>query len=241
MKLTNLLSFRVIILIFFLLASVIAINPTFDAEGVAIRSIESNSSASFAGISSSLNVQPTHYERIVNINGNDITSLEDYSNAIETKEEKLVITTNKGTYTLLNQNLGLTVDKPVSSNIIKGLELQGGTRALIKPTEKLSEQEFQDLLDVLENRLNVYGLKQLIIKRASDFEGNRYIIIELAGATKSEVQELIGKEGKFEAKIGNDIVFEGGKRDVTFVCRNDGTCSGIRTCNPVEDGSYLCQ
>lgn len=241
MKLTNFLSFRVIILIFFLLTSVIAINPTFDTEGVAIRSVESNSSASFAGISSSLNVQPTHYERIVNINGNDIASLEDYSNAIETNEEKLVIITNKGTYTLLNQNLGLTVDKPVSNNIIKGLELQGGTRALIKPTEKLSEQEFQDLLDVLENRLNVYGLKQLIIKRASDFEGNRYIIIELAGATKSEVQELIGKEGKFEAKIGNDIVFEGGKRDVTFVCRNDGTCSGIRTCNPVEDGSYLCQ
>ena len=241
MKLTKFLSFRIIILVFFLLASIVAINPTFDTDGVAIKSVESNSSAAFAGISSQLNVQPTHYERILNINGNDIASLEDYSNAIETNDEKLVITTDKGSYTLLNENLGLTVDKPAANNIIKGLELQGGTRALIRPKEKLSEQQFQDLLDVLENRLNVYGLKQLIIKRASDFEGNKYIIVELAGATKSEVEELIGKEGKFEAKIGDETVFEGGKRDVTFVCRNDGTCSGIRTCNPIEDGSYLCQ
>ena len=241
MKLTKFFSFRVILLVFFLFISVLAINPSFDNDGVAIKSVESNSSAAFAGMSSSLNAQPTSYERIININGKNINSLEDYSNAIETDDEKLVITTNEGTYTLLNENLGLTVDEPAANNIIKGLELQGGTRALIKPTEKLSEQEFQDLLDVLENRLNVYGLKQLIIKRASDFEGNKYIIIELAGATKSEVEELIGKEGKFEAKIGDEIVFEGGKKDVTFVCRNDGTCSGIRTCNPIEDGSFLCQ
>src|SRR3989344_815619 len=241
MKLANLFSFRVILLVLFILISILAINPSFDTEGVAIRSVETNSSAAFAGILSPINVQPTNYERIISINGRQINSLDDYSDAIETDDEKLMITTDQRAYTLLNNNIGISVENPSSNNILKGLELQGGTRALIKPSEKLSEQKFQDLLDVLENRLNVYGLKQLIIKRASDFEGNRYIIIELAGATKSEVQELIGKEGKFEAKIGNDIVFEGGKRDVTFVCRNDGTCSGIRTCNPVEDGSYLCQ
>ena len=148
MKLTKFFSFRVILLVFFLFISVLAINPSFDNDGVAIKSVESNSSAAFAGMSSSLNAQPTSYERILNINGKTINSLEDYSNAIETDDEKLVITTNEGTYTLLNENLGLTVDEPAANNIIKGLELQGGTRALIKPTEKLSEQEFQDLLNV---------------------------------------------------------------------------------------------
>jgi preprotein translocase subunit SecD len=240
MKLSKLFSVRVIIMFLFIFISLLAIKPTFNTEGVAIRSVDTNSSAAFAGISVPLNAQPTNYERILEINGNKITSLEDYSSSIETDESKLTITTNKGTYTLLNENIGLVVDKPASNNIIKGLELQGGTRALIQPSEKITEQQFQDLIDTMANRLDVYGIKQLIIKRASDIEGNKYIIIEIAGATKSEVQELIGKQGKFEAKIGDKIVFEGGNKDVTFVCRNDGTCSGIRTCDQVQNG-YQCQ
>jgi len=64
--------------------------------------------------------------------------------------------------------------------------------------------------------------------------------VEIAGATKEEVKELIGKQGKFEAKIGDEVVFNGGDKDITFVCRNDGTCSGIRSCNEVQ-GGYQCQ
>ena len=240
MKLKNLFTIRVFLLIFFIFISLLAIKPISDTEGVAIRSVALNSSAAFAGISVTNNVQPISYERILSINNQKISSLDDYANEIETSEDKLMITTNKGTYILLNENIGLTVDKPASNNIIKGLELQGGTRALIKPTKKISEQQFQDLVDTMENRLNVYGIKQLIIKRASDLDGNKYVIVEIAGATKEEVQELIAKQGKFEAKIGNDVVFNGGNKDITFVCRNDGTCSGIRACNPVE-GVYQCQ
>jgi len=241
MKLSKLLSMRVIILLFFLVIPIFAIHPVFNAEGVAIRSVDQNSSAAFAGISNPMNLQPTDYERILSINGRKISSLQDYSDSIGMDDEKLEIVTNKGTYNLLNENVGISVDEPASSNILKGLELRGGTRALVKPSQKLSEQEFQDLINVLENRLNVYGLRQLIIKRASDFEGNKYIIIELAGATKYELQDLISKEGKFEAKIGDVAVFEGGKRDITFVCRNDGTCSGIRSCDKSPDGGYQCQ
>jgi len=241
MKLSKFFSMRIIILILFLVMTLLAVNPSFDTEGVSIRSIEQNSSAAFAGISNPVNLQPTDYERIIEINGKKISSLQDYSDAITAEDEKLAIKTNKGTYNMLNDNIGISVDKPASSNILKGLDLQGGTRALVKPSKRLSEQEFQDLIDILENRLNIYGLKQLIIKKASDFEGNKYIIIELAGATKSELQELISKEGKFEARIGDVIVFEGGKRDIIFVCRNDGTCSGIRSCNKAPDESYQCQ
>ena len=240
MKIKNLFTMRIFILVLFILISLLAIHPVSDKEGVAIRSVETNSSAAFAGMTVPQNAQPTSYERILEINSQKISSLDDYSRAIEANEEKLVITTDRRTYTLLNQNVGITVDKPASNNILRGLELQGGTRALISPTEKLTEQQYQDLVDTMENRLNVYGIKQLILKRASDFEGNKYIIVELAGATKDEVKELIGKQGKFEAKIGDEIVFNGGEKDVTFVCRNDGTCSGIRSCNEVQ-GGYQCQ
>lgn len=241
MKIKSLLTARVIILILFIIFSIMAIKPTLDTEGVAIRSVETNSSAAFAGISVSQNVQPTDYERILSINGHEINSLEDYSDAINEDDEKFEIITNKGSYSLLNENLGLIVEKPASNNILKGLELQGGTRALIQPSEKLNEQQFQDLIDTMANRLDVYGIKQLIIKRASDIHGDKYIIVEVAGATKEEVQDLIAKQGKFEAKIGEELVFSGGDKDITFVCRNDGTCSGIRTCDPSSDGGYQCQ
>ena len=240
MKLKQLFTARVLILIFFILISLLVIKPVTNTEGVAIRSVDTNSSAAFAGISVPQNAQPTDYERILDINGDKIISLEDYSDAIETDEQKLTITTNKGTYVLLNENIGITVGKPASNNIIKGLELQGGTRALIQPTEDITEQEYQDLIDTMENRLNVYGIKQLVLKRASDLDGNKYIIVEIAGATKEEVKELIASQGKFEAKIGDEVVFSGGEKDITFVCRNDGTCAGIRTCNEVQ-GGYQCQ
>ena len=240
MKIKQLFTARVLILIFFILISLLVIKPVTNTEGVAIRSVDTNSSAAFAGISVPQNAQPTDYERILDINGNKIISLEDYSGAIETSGQKLAITTNKGTYVLLNENIGITVGKPASNNIIKGLELQGGTRALIQPTEEITEQEYQDLIDTMENRLNVYGIKQLVLKRASDLDGNKYIIVEIAGATKEEVKELIASQGKFEAKIGDEVVFSGGEKDITFVCRNDGTCAGIRTCNEVQ-GGYQCQ
>jgi len=240
MKIKQLFTTRVIILLFLILISFLAIKPTLNTEGVAIRSVDLNSSAAFAGIVVHKNLQPTDYERILEINSQKINSLEDYSRVIDSGEEKLMITTDRGFYTLLNENIGITVDRPASNNIIRGLELQGGTRALIQPSEKLTEQEYQDLIDTMQNRLDVYGIKQLVIKSASDFEGNKYVIVEIAGATKEEVKELIGKQGKFEAKIGDEVVFNGGDKDITFVCRNDGTCSGIRSCNEVQ-GGYQCQ
>ena len=240
MKIRKLFTMRVMILLFFILISLLAIKPTTDTEGVAIRSIDTNSSAAFAGMAIGQNVQPTDYERILEINNNKIISLDDYSKFINTNAETITIVTDKGTYTLLNENIGLTVDEPATTNILRGLELQGGTRALIQPKEKITEQQYQDLIDTMENRLNVYGIKQLVLKRASDFDGNQYIIVEIAGATKEEVKELIGKQGNFEAKIGDEVVFNGGEKDITFVCRNDGTCSGIRSCNAYQ-GGYTCQ
>jgi len=168
------------------------------------------------------------------INDQQINSLEDYSSTILSSDQTVRITTDKAQYTLLKENLGLVVDEVADSNIIRGLELQGGTRALVKPTEELTDQQFDDLLETMENRLNVYGLRQLLIKKAIDLSGNNFIVIEIAGATKEEVSDLISKQGNFEAKIGNDIVFEGGEKDITYVCRDDGACSGIRSCDQLD-------
>lgn len=140
-------------------------------------------------------------------------------------------------------DIGLNVYDAPKTNIRKGLDLTGGTRVLLKP---ISDEEIsRDLLDFakanIEKRLNVYGLSDISAKIVSDFSGNEYINVEIAGANKDEVRELIGKQGKFEAKVNNNTIFKGGQ-DITYVCRS-ADCSGIdpqRGCGATADGNTAC-
>lgn len=234
--------YRVILMLLFLIFTYIIIAPNFNIKGVAIKAVELNSSASLAGFENpGSNTMPTQYEVIKSINGKNIINLQDYSSALSliNNNETVRFTTNKREYALVKSgDIGLSVSSIASSNLKKGLELAGGTRVLLQPTEKITDQERNDLIAVMQNRLNVYGLSDLKIKAADDLLGNKYILVEISGATEKEVRDLIEKQGVFEAKIGNETVFEGGKKDITFVCRNDGSCSGVQSCNTQQDGEY---
>lgn len=180
--------------------------------------------------------------KIKEING---LSLSNYSfNEIKEKIEpktKIKFVTNKQEYLFLASNdLGISVE-PVSRVRIKtGLDLQGGARALVKPEKPLNSKEMANLLDVVRYRLNVYGITDVHVKEASDLQGNKYMFVELAGATPTQLEDLIGKQGKFEAKIGNKTAFVGGQKDITFVCRNDASCAYVEQCNKIEKG-YACR
>ncbi|HJN56969.1 MAG TPA: hypothetical protein QGI22_03325 [Candidatus Woesearchaeota archaeon] len=123
------------------------------------------------------------------------------------------------------EDIGLRVFDAPKTNIRKGLDLQGGTRVLLQPETQLAVQDIGSLIDTMEERLNVYGLSDLVIRDATDLTGNQYILVEIAGANEEEIRELLAKQGKFEAKIANQTVFTGGK-DIVFVCRS-ADCAGI--------------
>ncbi len=227
MKLKSLLKFRVLFLLFWIIVSIIAINPRFNAEGVVIKGIEKNSTAFLSGINYDSSTTPTKLERIIEINGNKIESIQDYNNQLEkiNNSEILRIKTNKNEYVMVkNFDLGISVGESASSNVRKGLDLQGGTRVVLKPETELKDNEINDLIKIIESRLNVYGLSDIKIKSSKDLFGDSFIVAEVAGASKQEVQDLISSQGKFEAKIGNETVFTGGEKDITFVCRDDGRC-----------------
>ncbi|MEA2036849.1 MAG: hypothetical protein U9O94_05035 [Nanoarchaeota archaeon] len=123
------------------------------------------------------------------------------------------------------EDLGLRVYPAPKTNIRKGLDLQGGTRVLLQPEEEIDANNIENLIAVMKERLNVYGLSDLVIREAGDLSGNQYILVEIAGATEEEVRNLLAKQGKFEAKIGNGTAFKGGN-EVTYVCRS-ADCAGI--------------
>ncbi len=185
-------------------------------------------------------------------NGMQITSINNakIDNSTQIKEEidkilptqKISLTTNKGEYIYLTAGQPeITLGDARKSNLKLGLELSGGTRVLLEPKsdQQITDNDVSDIIKVMDNRLNVYGLADLKIKPANDLSGKKYILVEVGGASGEEVRELIGQQGKFEAKIGNQTVFSGGKKDIPFVCRDDGSCSGVRECNPANN-QFIC-
>ena len=244
MKLKNLLKFRVLFLLFWILVSIAAINPNFDTSGVVIKGVEKNSTAALSGVTYDPGISLTKLERITAINNNKVNDLQDYADLLEkiNSSEVLRLQTNKKEYVMIKtQDIGISVGETASSNVRRGLDLQGGTRVVLQPEEELTDQEITDIIRTIGSRLNVYGLSDIKIKQSKDLFGDNFIVAEVAGASKQEVKDLISSQGKFEAKIGNETVFIGGKKDITFVCRDDGTCSGIRQCEQAEESLYQCQ
>jgi len=275
-------NWRIILLLVCLVLAVVSISPNPWVEGVTVRNVEKNSSASMAGMT---NPKPTDSpmsrERIVLINNQPIITLNDYYSVTEdlqinqtvqikttdgfyrltvqpeieieyldeyenvtvevTEEvnetvngtsvlvEKLVNRTNERQKTVKHiigvADLGLGIYAAPTSNLRKGLDLAGGTRVLLQPERQLSTDDMEVMISNLKERLNVFGLSDVVVREASDLSGNQYILVEIAGANEEEVKDLLARQGKFEAKVGNASVFVGGN-DVTYVCRS-AECSGI--------------
>ncbi len=268
-------NWRIVLLAAFIIISVIAIQPTL-SEGVAIRSVAINSSASIAGMQQPKpNIMPVSRERILSINNMPIKDVEDYYKYISAlgSNRTIQIKTTKGAYRLttkekfetvqLNESeekeitetieknvtingttqainetitkkitvqktkqiskgiedIGLRVYEAPKTNIRKGLDLQGGTRVLLQPEAKLNKFDLSVLIDNMKERLNVYGLSDIVVRDANDLIGNQYIVVEIAGATEEEIKDLLARQGKFEAKIGNKTVFRGGN-DIVYVARS---------------------
>ena len=183
--------------------------------------------------------------KLLEINGETIGSPEDFNKIISQTitKSKVIIKTNKGEYAFLSTgDIGISARPAKKSNIEKGLDLEGGTRVLLEPItdEEITLKEINNIIDVMNKRLNVYGLADIKIRSAKDLEGKSFILVEIAGATREEVRELISKQGVFEAKIGDETVFEGGKRDVPYVCRDDGSCAYIESCNTIGPEQASC-
>jgi preprotein translocase subunit SecD len=195
---------------------------------------------------------PMARARIVEVNRVPIKSEADFDNeisklpanstlVIKTEKSKIGYFGEKKTYTMnfvSKEKLGLKVYEAPKSNIIFGIDLQGGTRVVLEPESKVSKEDLDILLKSMEERLNLFGLSDTSIRVANDLSGKQFIVVEIAGANEEEVKDLLAKQGKFEAKIKNQTVFVGGK-DISYVCRT-AQCSGIDPsygCREIGDGA----
>lgn len=181
---------------------------------------------------------------LLSVNGEEVTNYTTFKDVYDTliPTKTIRIETDEGLFAYISREVpDITIGEVQKTHLVFGLDFTGGTRVLLQPvsTEEITDDDITMLIDVLGNRLNVYGLSDIQIRSAQDWAGNKFVLVELAGVTQKEVQDLISQQGKFEAKVGDTVVFEGGKESIPYVCRNDGTCSGVRTCDPTASG-YQC-
>ncbi len=230
---------RVWVLIVALFLALLAISPSIKT-GVEITSVERNSTAFNEGLRTGA--------QITSLNGDKIETIEDYTLAIgklfESSNEtrKIVIGTPEEEIIMFTDEVPeITVGKIPKTRIKTGLDLSGGARALIAPANvTLTLDQTNDLIAVMSERLNVYGIKDVTIRSVRDLAGNNFILVEIAGATPADIETLLASQGKFTAKIGNTTVFEGGEHDISDVCRNNAQCARIAGCFPAEGGGSLC-
>ena len=230
------LHWRIWLLIIVLIGAALVISPSFQ-NGVVIKSIEKNSTSFDEGLKSGMIIK--------SVNGNTINNFDDYSKVINSifpskNKTSLQIVTDKGEFVLFTDEAPRMVVSDIPRTKLKtGLDLSGGARALVKAENKtLSSSELNDLIAVTSNRLNEFGIADVSVKPVRDLSGNNFMLIEIAGATPSDIEDLVSKQGKFEAKIGNDTIFVGGQEDITYVART-GEQSGIYTCDEYN-GEQAC-
>ena len=201
-------------------------------KGVTITSVEQNSTIFEEGLREGM--------IILSINGKEIESIDDYARSLDSlnnlKEgeiQKITIVTKEiEIISLFTRDLikDISVEEISATRIKTGLDLRGGARAFIKADVPLNEIQLDDLIAVSEQRLNIYGLSDVKFFKVKTSSGENLMGIEIAGSSPEDLEELIAKQGKFEAKIGNETVFIGGDKDITHVSKTASEGAVIYDC-----------
>ncbi len=90
-----------------------------------------------------------------------------------------------------------------------GMDFSGGSLIQINLDRELDSAEMQTVVNVLQSRLNNYGLKQMSVKPW----GNSFVVVELTKTSDPEeinrIQALLGEQGRFETLYEGNVVMKG--------------------------------
>ncbi len=240
-------NFRVLTLIFFIFISIIAIDYNFGEKGVVINGVVPGSIAQSAGIDFDSQEDLSNFEEIISINYQEVQDINNFYEIVSVleKNKSFILETNKNIYSIYlpNSNLstlesvGFSVKEESSSNIRLGIELEGGSRIILKTNETLTQSDFDLLVNTLQSRLDVYGASGTKVNKLEDaFSEDQYIIVESISSNKNDIFDLISRQGQFEAFLGNSLVFTGDNVVRVF---NDPQHASLQGCSQSGEG-YIC-
>jgi len=118
-----------------------------------------------------------------------------------------------------------------------GVDIQGGNVVKLMPEKRnLTEEELNTIKRVLETRFNALGLSDtnIFYTKALGSEEVYFYVIS-SSLSLEDIKNFVAKEGKFEAKIGNQTVFTG-ENIVCVDCQKTIKNSCIK-----QDSLFLCR
>lgn len=139
---------------------------------------------------------------ITAVNNQKVKTLEDWTLKTKDLSGEVSLTANgKERVFEVNDSLGFNVIGIERTNIDFGLDLKGGTRIILKPEENVTEEVIEQTIGILETRANLFGLREIKFFPVRDIEGGVFIQVEAAGVGGDIVDELLSRQGRFEAKV----------------------------------------
>jgi preprotein translocase subunit SecD len=148
---------------------------------------------------------------ITAVNGQKIASVDDWNALASGLSGPVKLTVNGRDYSFdVNQSIGIDVMEMERTNLDFGLDLRGGTRIMLRPAENSTREMVTQIISTLETRANIYGLKEMRMFPVSGVDG-WYVQIEAAGIGSEIVDELLSRQGSFDAKIIKPVELTGGQ------------------------------
>lgn len=206
------------------------INDTF--------TLETNKRTYFITVEPKINRTETNETELVWVNRTTINETTNETTVEEIQVEKPIFVDQ----ILGKEDIGITVYKRPVNNIKKGLDLEGGTRVLLEPETEINQEDLDIMVESIKRRLNVFGVSDITVRPTKDFFGKQFISVEIAGTNEDQIKELLTQQGEFQAKIGDEVVFNGGNKDIVNVCRTQ-QCSFLApesSCQQDQTGTYFC-
>lgn len=156
-------------------------------------------------------------DRITQISGKVINSLEDFREALENvKKGDFVSIVSNGQpascVAIDDKNLGFSLKEQKTKVLNFGIDIEGGTRVLLRIVGNSTTTQTQEIAKILTERLNAYGLSDIKVLPVSE----DLIQIEAAGLTEDDIRNFLIKQGYFEGKVVDVISLTNGKGSIVF-------------------------
>ena len=205
---------KILILLVILSIAILAI-PSYKEKGVEVSYVFKDSPFYGKVIDGDL---------IKSVNSQQVKTIDDYASAVLKLKpnDTARLVTSRGTFsaplneTVENQTvnlLGINVRTTTPYRLKLGLELQGGARVTLQPVTangtEPTDELYENVATVLAKRLDSYGLQGVIPRIIQDYQGNRYIVVEMAGEGSEKLVDLVKSVGKFELVVLNQTIFGG--------------------------------
>ena len=147
---------------------------------------------------------------VTHINGRAIKNSDDWQSAVINLTGPVTLRANRKDYSfVVNESLGIDVMDIERTNLDFGLDLKGGTSIILKPKENATKDMVDQIIATLQTRANIYGLREMKFYPIGGPDG-WYVQIEAAGIGADIIDELLSRQGRFEAKILKPVKISNG-------------------------------